>query len=84
MMVRWIEGISISRSEEASGEGGGRYFVRCGMEVGVCGGVGVAVSGDDDVVGEPDNETGGNNGVGEMRQVICICPYVPIRSVRMT
>jgi hypothetical protein len=39
--------------------------------------VGGAVSGDDDLLGEPDGETGGDDGVGYMGQVICIYPYVP-------
>ena len=34
------------------------------MEVGIHGGVGGAVSGDDDVIGEPDSETGGDDGAG--------------------
>ena len=34
-----------------------------GAEVGIHGGVGGAVSGDDDVLGEPDGETGGDDGV---------------------
>jgi hypothetical protein len=42
------------------------------------GGVDGAVSGDDDVIGEPDGETGGDDGVGWMGQVICIYPYVPL------
>jgi hypothetical protein len=37
-----------------------------------------AVSGDDDGLGEPDLETGEDDGVGWIRQVICICPYVPL------
>jgi len=44
------------------------------------GGVVGAVSGDDDVLGEPDGETGGDDGVGWMGQVICIYPYVPLIS----
>ena len=40
-------------------------------------GVGGAVSEDDDVLGKPDGETGGDDGVGWMGQVICIYPYVP-------
>jgi hypothetical protein len=36
------------------------------------------VSGYDDVTGEPDGETGGDDGVGCVGQVICIYPYVPI------
>ena len=42
------------------------------------GGVGGAVSGDDDVSGEPNGETGGDDGVVCMGQVICIYPYVPL------
>jgi hypothetical protein len=37
-----------------------------------------AVSEDDDVLGEPDGETGGDDGVGWMGQVISIYPYVPL------
>ena len=40
------------------------------------GGVGGAVVGDDDGIGEPDGETGGDDGVGWMGQIICIYPYV--------
>ena len=46
-------------------------------KLGYTGGVGGAVSGDDDVLGEPDGETGGDDGVGCMGQVICIYSYVP-------
>ena len=46
-------------------------------EVGVHGGVGGAVSGNDDVVGEPDGESGGDGGVGWLEQIIPLCPYVP-------
>ena len=53
---------------------------RDGTEVGMYGGVGGAVSGDDDVLGGPDGETGGDDGVGCMGQVICIYPYVPFMS----
>ena len=42
------------------------------------GGVGGAVSEDDDGIGEPDGETGGDDGVGWMGQVISIYPYVPM------
>jgi len=42
------------------------------------GGVGGAVSGDDDGIGEPDGETGGDYGGGRMEQVICIYPYAPL------
>jgi hypothetical protein len=50
-----------------------------GAEVGIHRGVGSAVSGDDDVLGGPDGETGGDDGVGWMGQVISIYPYVPFR-----
>lgn len=49
-------------------------------EVGIHGGVGGAVSGNDDVAGEPDGESGGDGGVGCVGQVICIYPYVPLDS----
>jgi hypothetical protein len=42
---------------------------RNGAEVGRHGGVGGAVSGDDDVIGEPDVETEGDDGVG----LDCFC-----------
>ena len=45
-------------------------------EVGIHGGVGGAVSGNDDVAGEPDGESGGDGGVGWLEQVIPLCPYV--------
>jgi len=51
-MGQRIEGISILK-----------YFVRCGEEVGIHGGVGGAVFGDDDILDEPDGETGGDDGV---------------------
>ena len=38
-----------------------------------------AVSEDDDVLGESDGKTGGDDGVGWMGQVICIYPYVPFQ-----
>ncbi len=47
-------------------------------EVGIHGGVGGAVSWDDDVIGEPDGETGEDDGVGCVGQVIFIYPYVPL------
>ena len=50
---------------------------RKGTEVGIHGGVSGAVSADDDGIGEADGETGGDDGVGWMGQVICIYPYVP-------
>ena len=37
---------------------------REGAEVGIHGGVGGSVSGDDDALGEPDGETRGDDGVG--------------------
>ena len=48
------------------------------MEVWMYRGVGGAVSEDDDVLGEPDDETVGDDGVGWIGQVICIYPYVPL------
>jgi hypothetical protein len=48
-----------------------------GTEVGIQGCVESKVSGDDYGIGEPDGETGGDDGVGCMGQVICIYPYVP-------
>ncbi len=45
-------------------------------EVRIHGGVSGTVSGDDDVLGEPDGQIRGDEGVGCMRQVICIYPYV--------
>jgi len=50
-----------------------------GAEVGIHGGVGGAVSGDDYVIGETDGETEGDDGVGCLGQVICIDPYVPLK-----
>jgi hypothetical protein len=50
-----------------------------GAEVGIHGGVGGALSGNDNVIGEPDAETGGDDGVGCVGQVICIYLYVPLR-----
>jgi len=41
-------------------------------------GVGCVISEDDNVLGEPDGETGGDDAVGWMGQVICIYPYVPL------
>jgi len=43
---------------------------------GIHGGVGVAVSGGDDVVGEADGKAGGGDGVGCVGQVISLYPYV--------
>ena len=45
------------------------------------GGVGGAVSRDDSVLGERDGETGGDDGVGRMGQVICIYLYAPFTSI---
>ena len=53
---------------------------RDGAEVGILDGSGGPVSGEDDVIGEPDGETRGDDGVGWMGQVICIYPYVPLTS----
>jgi hypothetical protein len=53
---------------------------RDGTEVGMHRGAGGAVSGDDDGIGKSDGETGGDDGVGWMGQVICIYPYVPLIS----
>ena len=44
------------------------------MAVGIIGGVGSVVSENDDGIGEPDGETGGDEGTGEMGQVICFYP----------
>ena len=66
--------------EEPAGVGGeGKEGILSGGggEVGIHGGVGGAVSGDDDVLGEPDGKTGGDDEVGCMGQLICIYPYVP-------
>ncbi len=46
-------------------------------EVVIHGGVGGAVSGNDDDAGEPDGESGGDGGVGWFERVIPLCPYVP-------
>ena len=46
-------------------------------EVVIHGGVGGAVSGNDDAAGEPDGESGGDGGVGWLERVIPLCPYVP-------
>ncbi|PIU56056.1 MAG: hypothetical protein COS87_03320 [Chloroflexi bacterium CG07_land_8_20_14_0_80_45_17] len=50
-------------------------------EVGIHGGVGSAVSGNDDAAGEPDGESGGDGGVGWLERVIPLCPYVPFLTV---
>ena len=50
---------------------------RDGTEVVIHGGVGVTVSRDDDVLGEPDGETTGDGGVGWMEKVISIYPMSP-------
>ena len=64
------------------GEGEEGILSGGGAEVGIHGGVGGAVSGDDDVLGEPDGETGGDDGAGCVGEVICIYPYVPLVLVR--
>ena len=51
---------------------------RDGTEVGMHRGVGGAVSGDDDGIGKSDGESGGDDGVGWMGQVICIYPYLKL------
>jgi len=43
-------------------------------EVGIDGGVGGSVSGNGDVAGEPDGESGEDGGVGWLEQVIPLCP----------
>ena len=43
-----------------------------------------AVSEDNDVLGEPNGKTGGDDGVGWMGQVICIYPYVPLNIFYLT
>ena len=48
-----------------------------GAEVGIFGGVGGVVSGDDNIIGEPDGETGGDDGVGFEGQIIFIIPLRP-------
>ena len=48
-----------------------------GTQVGIQEGVGGELSGDDDVVGEPDGKAGGDDGFGCVGQVIFIYPYVP-------
>jgi hypothetical protein len=53
---------------------------RDGPEVGIHGCVDGVASWDDDVLGEPDGETGGDDGVGWMGQVISIYPYVPLNT----
>ena len=40
-------------------------------------GVGGVVSGNNDVANEPDGELGGDGGVGWLKRVIPLCPYVP-------
>lgn len=57
--------------EEAIPSGGG-------AKVGIHGGVAGAVSGNDDVAGQPDEEIEGIDGVGWVRQVICIYTNVLI------
>jgi len=45
-------------------------------EVGIHGGVGGSVSGNEDVALELDGESGGDGGVGWLKRVIPLCPYV--------
>ena len=61
----------------ARGEGKEDILSGGGAEVGIQGGVGGAVSGEDNVIGEPDAGTGRDGGVGCVGQVICISPYLP-------
>jgi hypothetical protein len=42
-------------------------------------GVGSAFSGDDDIIGEPNGETGGDNRVRCVEQLICTYPYLPLK-----
>ena len=49
-----------------------------GAKVGIHWGVGGGVSEDDNTIGEPGGETGGDDGVGCVGQAICIYPYVPL------
>jgi len=51
----------------AGGEGEENILSGGGAEVGKHGGVGGAVSGDDNVFDEPDVETGGDSGVAQTR-----------------
>ena len=46
------------------------------MEVGIHGGVRGVVSGDDSITAEPDDKSGGDDGVGCVGQVIYIDHYV--------
>ena len=62
----------------AGGKGEEGILSGGGAKVGIHGGVGGAVSGDDYGIGEADGETGGDDEVGWMGQVICIYPYVPL------
>jgi hypothetical protein len=49
-----------------------------GAEVWVHRGVDGTVFEDDDVLGKPNGETRGDDGVGWMGQVICIYPCIPL------
>lgn len=40
-------------------------------------GVGGTVSGNDDVIGEPNGEAEESDGDSPVRQIISLCPYVP-------
>jgi len=55
---------------------------RGGAEVGIHGGVSGVVSGDDDILDEPNGETGGDDEVGCMGHIICIYPYAPSCSLQ--
>ena len=60
--------------------GGGKNYFKGGWGRWDTRGVGVTVSGDDEVIGEPDGETEGDDGVGCMGKVIFIYRYVPLNS----
>jgi hypothetical protein len=48
-----------------------------GAQVGIFEDVGGVVSGDDNIIGKPDGETGGDDGVGFEGQIIFIIPLRP-------
>ena len=48
-----------------------------GAEVWMYGCVGAALSGDGDIIGEPDGETGGYDTDVWIREIISFYPYVP-------
>ena len=56
---------------------GGSYSIRCGLEVGIHGGVGGSVSENDGVAGESDRGSGEDGGVGWLERLISLCPSVP-------